>query len=280
MALTVRTNLSAMSAYNSLDSTSSRLTGGLDRISSGLRVTQGADDAAGLGATTKLNARSSSLEQAMRDANDGISMIQTAEGATHEVQNILVRMRELAVQASSETVSEAERAYLHDEFSQLRGEIGRIASVTEFGGTPLTDGSNPGGGDTAQVGIDGASTSRLDLSFGDLRPAGLGVDTLSLETSGGVEAAITALDGAIDQVDGYRSSYGSVQSRLESSLANSATYLESLRRGESRIMDADFARSSAEMTKHQIMQQAGVAALAQAKNVNQAALSLLQARRP
>ena len=273
MALTVRTNMSAMSAYNSLNSTQNALTNSLGRISSGLRVTKAADDAAGLGVATKLASRSDSLGQAMRNANDGISMIQTAEGSTNEVTNILSRMRELAVQSSSETLADSERAYINDEFSQLNQEITRISSVTEFNGISLGDGSTSTV--SAQIGIENAATSRISISLGDLRATVLGVGTLDLSSSTGARSAIDAIDSAIDTVNGYRSSYGAVQNRLESSLSNSSTYMESLKSAESQIMDADFAKESTEMTKNQIMQQAGVAALAQAKNVNQSVLSLL-----
>ena len=273
MGLTVRTNLSAMSAYNSLSRTQSSLSGTLGRISSGLRVNSAADDAAGLGVATKLNSQASSLEQAMRNANDGISIIQTAEGATNEATNILNRMRELAVQSSSETLANSERAYINQEFDQLNQELDRIANVTEFNGLQLSDGSTTTL--AAQIGIDNATTSRISISLGDLRSTVLGVGTLDLSTSTGAQTALDSIDTALDTVNSQRASLGAVQNRLDSSLSNSANYLESLRAAESQIMDADFAKESTEMTKLQIMQQAGVASLSQAKNMNQAVLSLL-----
>jgi flagellin len=273
MALTVRTNLSAMSAYNTLSRTQNSLTGTLGRISSGLRVNSAADDAAGLGVATKLNSQATSMEQAMRNANDGISIIQTAEGATNEVTNILNRMRELAVQSSSETLADSERAYINEEFDQLNQELDRIASVTEFNGVQLADGSTTT--IAAQVGINNATTSRISISLGDLRATVLGVGTLDLSTSTGAQSALDSIDSALDVVSSQRASLGAVQNRLDSSLSNSANYLESLRAAESQIMDADFAKESTEMTKLQIMQQAGVAALAQAKGINDAVLSLL-----
>jgi flagellin len=273
MALTVRTNLSAMSAYNTLSRTQNSLSGTLGRISSGLRVNSAADDAAGLGVATKLNSQATSMEQAMRNANDGISIIQTAEGATNEVTNILNRMRELAVQSSSETLADSERAYINEEFDQLNQELDRIASVTEFNGVQLADGSTTT--IAAQVGINNATTSRISISLGDLRATVLGVGTLDLSTSTGAQSALDSIDSALDVVSSQRASLGAVQNRLDSSLSNSANYLESLRAAESQIMDADFAKESTEMTKLQIMQQAGVAALAQAKGINDAVLSLL-----
>jgi flagellin len=209
----------------------------------------------------------------MRNANDGISMIQTAEGSTNEVTNILSRMRELAVQSSSETLANTERSFINDEFDQLNQEISRIASVTEFNGISLSDGSTTTV--SAQIGIDNAATSRIDISLGDLRSTVLGVGSLDLSNVTGARSALSAIDTAISTVNTYRSGYGSVQNRIDSSLSNSATYMESLKAAESQIMDADFAKESTEMTKQQIMQQAGVAALAQAKNINQAAVSLI-----
>ena len=273
MALTVRTNLSAMNAANSLSNTQNSLSNTLGRISSGMRINSAADDAAGLGVATQLTTQADSMEQAMRNANDGISIIQTAEGATGEVTNILNRMRELAVQSSSETLADGERVYINEEFDQLNQEIGRIAEVTEFNGVQLSNSTTTS--IQVQVGIDNAASSQIQISLGDLRNTVLGVGALDLSTSGGAQAAITAIDTAIDNVSSQRSTLGSVQNRLDSSLNSSTNYLESLRSAESQIMDADFAKESTEMSKFQIMQQAGVASLAQAKNINQAVLSLL-----
>jgi flagellin len=273
MALTVRTNLSAMNAANSLSNTQNSLSNTLGRISSGMRINSAADDAAGLGVATQLTTQADSMEQAMRNANDGISIIQTAEGATSEVTNILNRMRELAVQSSSETLADGERVYINEEFDQLNQEIGRIAEVTEFNGVQLAN--NTTTSIQVQVGIDNAASSQIQISLGDLRNTVLGVGALDLSSSTGAQAAITAIDTAIDTVSSQRSTLGSVQNRLDSSLNSSTNYLESMRAAESQIMDADFAKESTEMSKFQIMQQAGVASLAQAKNINQAVLSLL-----
>ena len=273
MALTVRTNLTAMNAYNTLNKTQGQLSSTLGRISSGLRVNSAADDAAGLGVATALNTEANSMEQAMRNANDGISIIQTAEGATTEATNILNRMRELAVQSSSETLADTERVYINEEYDQLNQELGRIASVTEFNGVQLSDGTTTQ--IDAQVGIDNATTSQITIELGDLTSTTLGVNSLDLTTSTNSLLAIDLIDTALDSVSSQRSTLGAVQNRLDSSLANSTSQLESMRAAESQIMDADFAKESTEMTKLQIMQQAGVASLAQAKNINQAVLSLL-----
>ena len=273
MALTVRTNLTAMNAYNTLNKTQGQLSSTLGRISSGLRVNSAADDAAGLGVATALNTEANSMEQAMRNANDGISIIQTAEGATSEATNILNRMRELAVQSSSETLADTERVYINEEYDQLNQELGRIASVTEFNGVQLSDGTTTQ--IDAQVGIDNATTSQITIELGDLTSTTLGVNSLDMTDSTNSLLAIDLIDTALDSVSSQRSTLGAVQNRLDSSLANSTSQLESMRAAESQIMDADFAKESTEMTKLQIMQQAGVASLAQAKNINQAVLSLL-----
>ncbi|MDG1481665.1 MAG: flagellin [Myxococcota bacterium] len=273
MALTVLTNLTALKATNTLNKTQGQLSSTLGRISSGLRVNSASDDAAGLGVATTLNTEANSMEQAMRNANDGISIIQTAEGATTEATNILNRMRELAVQSASETLADTERGYINEEYDQLNQELGRIASVTEFNGVQLSDGTTTQ--INAQVGIDNATTSQITIELGDLTSTTLGVNSLDLTTSTNSLGAIDRIDTALDLVSSQRSTLGAVQNRLDSSLSNSTSQLESMRAAESQIMDADFAKESTEMTKLQIMQQAGVASLAQAKNINQAVLSLL-----
>jgi flagellin len=274
MALTVNTNITAMRSYHNLNATQNNFSNSINRISTGLRVVSAADDAAGLGVATNLRAQSDSLEQAMRNANDGVSIIQTAEGAANEVTNILNRMRELSIQSSSETLADPERAYINDEFDQLNQEIDRISAVTEFNGVSLSNGSTTTL--SAQIGIDNNSFSRIDISLGDLRSTVLGISTATnLASTTAARSAIDAIDSAILAVSGYRSNLGAVQNRLDSSLSNSATYMESLASATSQIMDVDFAKESTEMTKQQIMQQAGVAALAQAKNINQAVTSLL-----
>jgi flagellin len=262
-----------MNAANSLINTQDQLTGTLGRISSGLRINSAADDAAGLAVATTLNTQSDSLEQAMRNANDGISIIQTAESASNEAVDILNRMRELAVQGSSETLADTERVFINEEYDQLNQELERISQVTEFNGIQLTNGSTTT--ISTQVGINNTTSSRITIELGDLRSTALGVGTLNMSTLAGSQSAIDAIDSALDNVSAQRSTLGSVQNRIDSSISNSQNFLESMRGAESSIMDADFAKESTDMTKFQIMQQAGVAALAQAKGMNQAVLSLL-----
>ena len=274
MSLTVRTNLAAMMGSGQLNSTNNNLSLSLARVSSGLRITKAADDAAGLGVATNLHSQSISTSQAMRNANDGISIIQTAEGAQNEVIDILQRMRELAVQSSSETLEDSERSYIQDEFTSLQSEISRISGVTEFNGIALSDGTTAS--IDVQVGIQSDNASRIAVTLGDLQTSTLGFDsTVSLSASGAAQSAIDTLDSALDTVNGYRSDLGAVQNRLDSALNNNQTFLESVEGARSAIQDADYADETAEMTKFQIMQQAGIAALAQAKNMNQSVISLL-----
>jgi len=275
MSMTVTTNVSALSAARQLSGTNQSLGGTLDRISSGLRIVKAADDAAGLGVATNLETAEASSRVGVRNANDGISIIQTAEGAANEVTDILQRMRELAVQSSSETLDDDERAYIQDEFVELSEEVARIASVTEFNGIALGDGTTTQL--SVQVGIANSASSRIDIDLGDLTTTTLGVATGSVDLSDvtGARSAIDDIDDALDSVNGYRSDLGAVQNRLDSSVANAEIYAESLAGAQSQIRDADFAHETAEMTKLQIMQQAGVAALAQAKNMNQSVISLL-----
>ena len=276
MALTVNTNMAAMAAANTLNNTQGALSNTLARVSSGLRVTKAADDAAGQAVATNLSTQARSGKQAIRNANDGISVIQTAESASKEVISILDRMRELAVQSSSETLEDGERAYIDSEFEQLSDEVERIAQSTEFNGISLS-----AGGATSQlqvqVGVDASSNSRVTIELGDLTASSLGVDTGSVDLSAatGAQAAITTIDAAIDSVNSIRASYGATQNRLESSINNMSNYVEALSGAASQIEDADYAHETAEMTRLQVMQQAGVAALGQARGMNQSVLSLL-----
>jgi flagellin len=275
MALVVNTNTASLNAINNLNQTTRDLSGTYGRISSGMRIARAADDAAGLGVAESLESQSVSGRQAMRNTNDGISIIQTAEGATDEVSDILVRMRELAVQSSSETLADDERAYVQTEYEQLAEEIDRIAAATTFNGVALADGTNTA--IEVQVGINNTANDRIAISLGDLTASTLGVDSaaVDLSTVTGAQAAIDAFDTALDSVSTIRSDLGAVQNRLDTALANMETYVENLEGAESQIRDADFAYETAELAKQQILQQAGVSVLAQAKNMNQGVLNLL-----
>jgi flagellin len=273
MGMSVRTNIASMMASGKLNRTQKGLGKSLEKISSGLRINRAADDAAGLGVATSLETAVIGTQQAMRNTNDGISIIQTTESATQEVTDMLQRMRELAVQSASETLADEERSYISDEFNQLRSEIARIASVTEFNGISLTDGNTTQL--SVQVGINNNTQSRIAISLVDLTTSGLAIDTMALGSVSNARSAIDTIDTALASVNSSRSVLGAVQNRLDSSLANNQTYMESLSAAGAQILDTDFATETSNLTKLQIMQQAGVASLAQAKNINQSVISLL-----
>jgi flagellin len=275
MGLTVNTNMGSLRAANTLNQTQGNLSNTLSRISTGLRVTKAADDAAGMAVAQNLGTLAKSGRQAIRNSNDGVSVIQTAEAASKEVLNILDRMRELAVQSSSETLDNGERTYIDDEFSDLADEVERIAQATEFNDIALSNGDSTSL--TVQVGVTSGTESQVTITLGNLEASALGVDTgaVDLSTAATAQSAIDTIDTAIDSVNSIRADFGSTQNRLDSAMSNMSSYVESLTSAKSQIMDADYAHETSEMTRLQIMQQAGVASLSQAKGMNQSVLSLL-----
>ncbi|MSQ01929.1 MAG: flagellin FliC [Myxococcales bacterium] len=274
MALTVNTNPAAMRAMTQLAKSGRALSGSYARIASGLRISKAADDAAGLAVAENLKIAAKSAKVASRNTADGISMIAVAEGASSEVGNIIGRMRELAVQSASETLDDDERAYIQDEFTALSEEVDRIAAVTEFNGKVLTDATVATV--AVQVGIHSTANDQIDITLGDLRTSTLGVDAVSLSSVSAAGTALGLIDTAIETVNGYRSDYGAAENRLNSALNNLEIFGENTMAAESQIRDADFGYETSELTKNQILTQAGVAILAQAKTMNQGALQLLQ----
>ena len=275
MALTVRTNIAALRSINQLNKTQSSLSGSLEKISSGLRVQRAGDDAAGLAVASRMNADNVSLRQSMRNANDGVSLVQTAEGTLNEIGNILTRMRELSVQSSNGTYSTSDRQLIDKEFVLLKNEIRRIASNSTFNGISLLAGKT--GSITLQVGIDNIGNDKLSIQMSAISASqgALAITTLSISTYTGALGAIASIDAAINTVNTARAELGATQNRLESALSQATTYSENLSASYSQIMDLDYAQESATMTRYQIMQQAGVAALGQAKAIPQSVLSLL-----
>jgi len=271
MSITMRTNIASATAYNNVARAGRGLSDTFARVSSGLRISKAADDAAGLALAETLDAEARSARQAMRNTNDGISAVQIAEGATNEVADMLKRMRELAVQSSNETLSNTERGYIDSEFDELNGEITRIANNTEFNGVTLTDGSNSTL--DIQVGTGGTANDRVTVNFGDLTSLGLG--TAGLDTAANARTAIDTLDTALGTVNSYRSDYGAGQNRLDTSLRTMENYALNTTAAESRVRDADMAYETAQMSKFQVMQQAGIAALAQANGAQQSFLRLI-----
>jgi flagellin len=281
MAFVVNNNLSSVNALNQLNRTNSSLSGTMSRISSGLRINKAADDAAGLAVAENLDTQARSLVQAKRNAHDGVSLIQVAEGASNEVAEILKRMKELAIQSSSETLESTERTYVQAEFTELQSEVSRIAMVTEFNGIGLTRGTAVHSSVTGvnsvsvQVGAFNTADDRITISLGDLGTTALSLESVSLNSVASARAALTNFEDALSSVNSYRSDYGAKQNRLEAAIRGTETYAENLKAAESQIRDADFAHEAADMARNQIMQQAGTAILAQANQLNQGVLRLL-----
>ena len=275
MALTVRSNIAALRSINQLNKAQASLTGSLEKISSGLRIRRSADDTAGLAVSSRMNADNVSLRQAMRNTNDGVSLVQTAEGTLNEIGSILTRMRELSVQASNGTYSASDRDLIDKEFVLMRNEIRRIASNATYNGISLLAGKT--GAITLQVGIDNVGGDKLGIQMSTIAASqgALSISTLSVGSTASALGAIASIDAAINTVNTARAELGATQNRLESALSQATTYSENLAASYSQIMDLDYASESATMTRYQIMQQAGVAALGQAKAIPQSVLSLL-----
>lgn len=273
MALTINTNIASINAQRNLSNSQRDLNESMQRLSSGLRINSAKDDAAGLAISDRMTAQIRGLNQAARNAMDGISLAQTAEGALQESTNILQRMREIAVQSANDTNSAQDRNSLNDEVVQLQAELDRIAENTAFNGRTLLNGSMAGGA-IFHVGANASQVIAFSITSADA--TALGVDTATVSTQAGANAALSAIDLAIGEIDTIRGGLGAVQNRFESTIANLNNVAENLSAARSRILDADIARETSAMTKNNILQQAGVSILAQANQTPQLALSLLQ----
>jgi len=279
MAISIVTNPASLNAQRNLNRTQSTVGKSLARLSSGLRINGASDDAAGLAISEKLKSQTRSLSQAERNANDAVSLLQTAEGAMNETSGLLIRMRELAVQSGNDTVGSTERQFLQNELNDLRAEVDRIAEVTEFNGRKLVDGT--ASAVTFQVGINNTTNDRIQVGINDMHAAALGTSTaaslgaVNINTITGAQSALNVLDDAITDVSAGRAEIGAVQNRLSVTIQNLATARENLSAANSRIRDVDVASESAELTKNSILMQAGVSVLAQANQQPSMALSLL-----
>lgn len=276
MGLRIATNVASLNAQKNLQSTSRGMNQSLARMSSGSRINQAADDAAGLAISENLKGQIRGLRQASRNSNDGISLVQVAEGGLQEVSNMLIRLRELAVQASSDTIGDTERKFLDTEYQQLKSEIQRVAEVTSFNGRDLLNGT--GGIIDIQVGTHNDSFKdriSFNASAANSSLEALGVVAESLATKQGAQNSIDAVDKALVSVNAIRANFGAMQNRLSSTIANLAVADENFSAANSRIRDADIAAESSEMMRNNILQQAGVATLSQANNITQMALKLL-----
>jgi flagellin len=286
--LSIQTNVAALSAQNSLSSTNSSLTRAMERLSSGFRINRAADDAAGLAISQKMQAQIGGLNQAVRNANDGASMIQTAEGALDQVQNMMTRIRNLSVQAASDTNGSDERSAINIEVQQLKSEIDNISGRTTFNGIVLLDGSQATA--TLQTGADASGVNQTTVNLvdttltggaglmGDLDTAITAFDTAA--TAGTATATdatdlITAVDDALNWISAQRADLGAAQNRLGYASASLATTAQNVSAANSQIRDADVAAETANMSKSQILMQAGISVLAQANQTAQLALKLL-----
>ena len=273
MGLRVDSNIASINAQRNLIGTTDRLQKSLQRLSSGLRITRAADDAAGLAISESFRAEIRSLQQAQRNANDGISMLQIAEGALNETSTLLIRMRELSIQSSNGTLGPTERATVDLEFQGLLSEIDRIAAVTEFNGTLILQ---SGGAASFQIGTGDPVDDRFVVSSVNAGTSAIGLSGVAVATVTGARASLALLDSAISQIVSLRASFGTAQNRLESAIRSIGMAVENTAAAESRIRDVDFASETAELTRHQVLQQAGISVLAQANISTQSALALLQ----
>src|SRR3984957_16548316 len=277
MGLRINTNTASLNAQRNLMGTKLGLDKSLERLSSGYRINRAGDDAAGLAISENLKAQVRGLKQASRNAQDGVSLIQVAEGGLNEISNILIRLRELGVQAASDTVGPVERQFLNVEYDQLISEIQGIADGREFTKTPLLNGT--GAVFDIQVGVrNNPNIDRIvfDASKADATIAALGVNLTSVADKASAQNSLAAIDAAIISVSGMRADFGALQNRLQSTINNLAVSNENLSAANSRIRDVDVAEESSEMTRNNILLQAGTSVLAQANQSSAVALGLLK----
>lgn len=276
MGLRINTNIQSLAAQRFLGINSANQKSSLEHLASGTRINKAGDDAAGLAISEKLKADIRSMRQANRNANDGVSLIQVAEGSMNEISNILIRLRELSIQSASDTIGDVERGFLNKEVMQLKQEIDRITNSTEYDGTKLLDGS--AAELEIQVGIKNNpfndrfvfETQKLVTSL-----SALGLEGVSADTKVGAQQNLEMIDQAIERLNGNRATLGALQNRLQSTISNLSIYRENLEAANSRIRDTDMAEESSEMVKHNILTQSTVSVLSQANQVPQLALKLM-----
>lgn len=276
MALRISTNVASINAQQSLRRTNLSMDRSMARLSSGFRINQAADDAAGLAISENLRGQIRGMKQASRNSEDGVSLVQVAEGGLNEVSSILIRLRELGVQASSDTVGDVERKFLDVEYQQLKSEIQRISEVTEFNGRDLLNGT--GGIFDIQVGTHNdpfKDRISFNASAANSSLESLGLTAESLATKEGAQQSLGVVDNSMIQVNAMRANFGAMQNRLNSTISNLAIAHENLSAANSRIRDTDVAEETAELTRNNILTQAGVSVLGQANQIQQVALKLL-----
>lgn len=276
MGLRISTNVASLNAQKNLRSNKVGLERSLARLSSGYRINQAADDAAGLAISENLRGQIRGLKQASRNSEDGISLVQVAEGGLNEISNMLIRLRELGVQAASDTIGDTERKFLDVEYQQLKSEIQRVAEVTEFNGRDLLNGT--GGIFDIQVGTHNdpfKDRISFNASAANSSLEALGMTAEGLATKEQAQQSLSVVDSAMVQVNAMRANFGAMQNRLTSTIANLSVAHENLSAANSRVRDADIADETAELTRNSILLQAGVSVLGQANQAQQVALKLL-----
>lgn len=278
MGISLRTNVASIQANTALSATNERLSASMTKLASGLRINRAGDDAAGLAISEQFKANLTSLGQLRRNANDGISLIQTAEGALGETSTILIRMRELAVQAATDTLSPVQRGYLNDELDQLRSEVSRIGATAEFNDINLLSGTYAltANSLTFQVDLGGDINQQISVTIGTVSPSSLGIEATTLSTAGAARVSLSIIDTAIQRMSSQRATLGSAQNRLQVAINNISTQFTNVSAANSRIRDVDVAEETAILTRNQILMQSGVSVLAQANQIPSLALSLLQ----
>jgi flagellin len=277
MALRINTNLAALNSHRQLSANDSMLNKSLEKLSSGLRINSAADDAAGLAISQKMLGQVQGLDQAQRNAQDAISMMQTAEGGLNETQNILQRMRELAVQGANDTLTEADRQNIKDELNQLSSEIDRISSGTEFNTIKLLDGGTISStGLTFQIGANAGQVISLSINTASASTLTVGGSSLSVDTAANASTTISNIDTALAAISTSRGKIGAYINRLQHTISNLGVQSENISAAKSRIMDLDMAKEVVSMSKSQILSQSATSMLAQANQSSQGVLSLLR----
>ena len=281
MALRINYNYESISAQRNLSSTQGSFFRAIEQLSSGLRINKAADDTAGLAVSEKLKNQVRGLNQAQRNAQDGISLLQTAEGALNETHSLLARMRELAVQSSNDTLSNSDRLHIQDEVNALLSEVDRISNATQFNKISLLTGTGVITGLNLHVGANtepspNDGSNQITISIANSNTTGLSIATLSLTTQGAANSAIDTLDAAIETISTTRGKIGAYQNRLDSMIDSLGVASENAGAANSRIRDADVAKAVSEMVRTQILQQSTMAVLAQANQAPQMALQLLK----
>jgi flagellin len=270
----INTNVASINTVRILDGSQKELTTSMERLSSGKRINHARDDAAGMAISSKMTSQVRGMNQAVRNTNDGISMVQTADGAMEGIADKLQRMRELAVQSTNGIYSTSDRAALDIEFQALDDEIGRVANSAEFNGTTLLSSTKTL---TIQVSYaDDSTNGKIDVDLTKVTSTGLSINDDVITTQDAASTAIGAIDDALSTVNSARATLGATQNRLETTVTDLKNNVENLSASRSRIEDADFASETAQLAKSQILQQAGMAMLAQANQLPQQVLSLLR----